>query len=258
MRLCSLLLWWGGTFLLTGLLLRMVSAGLHTRLPFFTAYLGGTLTEAVGLLFFRPVTSHAYLVAYWSLEFLTAVLSFCIPWQGYTEALAAFPGVRKMARAALGILFAIVGAKTLVTLWGSALWGNRVHDITATIGEFERDLRLLLALSLLALAGLVVHYAIPIGRNVLFMVIGYGVYLGVRVATLNVLFDLGLVLRPWVNLLLQASWDVAAVIWFVGMWSYAPTRSPDAPLECDYERSSRQTMRALGQIREYVVHCWRS
>jgi hypothetical protein len=258
MELCSFFLWWGGTLLLAGLLWRMVSVGLHTRLPFFTAYLGGALTEGIGLLFFQPVTSHSYLVAYWSLEFLTAVLSFGIPWQGYTEALAAFPGVRKMARAALGILFAIVGAKTLVALVGNALLENRHHDVTTAISEFERDLRLLLALSLLALAGLAVHYAIPIGRNVLFMVIGYGAYLGVRVATLNVLFDSGLVLRPWVNLLLQAGWNIAAVIWFVGMWSYAPTPSPEAPLECDYERSSRQTMRALGQIREYVVHCWRS
>jgi hypothetical protein len=258
MRLCSLILWWGGTLLLTGLLWRMVSVGLHIRLPFFSAYLGSTLAQSVGLLFFQPVTSHAYLVAYWFMEFLTAVLSFGIPWQGYSEALAVFPGVRKMARAALGILFVIVGAKTGVAFLEDALWGNRVHDLTAAISEFERDLRVLLALSLLALAGLVVHYAIPIGRNVLFMVIGYGVYLGVRVATLNALFDLGLVLRPWVNVLLQASWNVATVIWLVGMWSYAPTPSPDAALECDYELSSRQTMRALGQLREYVGHCWRS
>jgi hypothetical protein len=253
MTVLGIFLWWGGIFLLLAVVCRMVYTGLLARLPLFSAYLGTVLGGSVGLLFCRPVTSHTYWAGYWVLEFVTAALSFGIVWEGYTEALACYPGARKMARSVLGILFAVVGAKTGVGLWACGL-----HHLTSTIAEFERDLRVFEVLSLVALAGLVVHYAIPISRNVLFMVIGYGLYLGVRAATLNLLFDQRLACRPWLSLVLQCAWNSAAVIWCVGMWSYSPTRLPDAPFECGYERTSEQTIRALGQIREYVVHCWRS
>jgi hypothetical protein len=253
MRVLSLLMWWGGIFMLALLLWRIVVVRLLVCFPLFSAYIGGVLAKSVVLLFFQPVTSRAYWFGYWISEFVTAALSFGIAWEGYTEALAAYPGVRRMARSLLSLLFAVVAANAAVGLWGS-----RHFDLTFAIGEFERDLRVLQVLSLLALAALVVHYAIPAGRNVLFMVIGYGMYLGFRVATLNALFELPVVYRPWLSLLLQCAWNGAVLIWIVGMWSPAPTRSPDAPRECDYERSSQQTIRALVQIRDYLVHSWRS
>jgi hypothetical protein len=246
-------MWWGGTLLLAIMLARMVLVRLVGRFPFFSAYLGVVLGSSLMLLFLRPLGSHAYLVGYWVSEIATVVLSFGIAWGVYTEALAPYPGIRKMARSLLGVLFVVIGAKA-----GVGLWGTPLHNLTATITEFESDLRMLQALLLLALGGLVVHYGLPLGRNVLCLAVGYGIYIGCRVATLNQLFEVGLFFRPWVSLLSQCSWNVAALIWCVGMWSYSATPKPVESLECDYERTSQQTIRALGQLRDYMVHSWRS
>ena len=253
MRIVSLLLWWGGTLLVGFLILRMARGRLLGRFPFFSAYLGGVLLEQVVLLWWLPVTSHAYVMGYWISEFVTAVLSFGIIWEGYTEALAPYPGVCRMARYVLGILLSVVGAKAAAGLWASGL-----RDLTAAAGEFERDLRVLQALALVALAGLVIRYGIPVGRSVLCLMLGYGLYLSFRVASLNALLDLGLSLRAWINVLVQFAWSGASVIWLVGMWNYSPA-SVSAPLAgCNYESTSRQTIEALGELRDYMVHSWRS
>jgi hypothetical protein len=249
----SVCFWWSGVILLLILIYRMAQVGLLTRYLFFSAYIAAVLTESAVLLVFQPASSKRYWVAYWISEFITATLSFGIGWEGYNEALARYPGVRKMTRSLLSFLFAIVGAKAAV-----ALWGNPLQHLPSAIGEFERDLRLLLALSLVAFVGLVVHYSIPLGRNVLFLLIGYGFYLGVRVATLNFLFQPRLASAPWLSLTLQSAWNAAALIWIAGMWSYAPTWLPDIPLEINYDRASRQTFRAFDELRHHVVDSWRS
>lgn len=249
----SICLWWGGIILLLVLLCRMGQVGLLARYPYFSAYIAAVLAESLVLLFLKPTTSKRYWVAYWVSELLTAALSFGIAWEGYNEALAQYPGVRRMARSILSFLFAVVGAKVVV-----ASVAKPLRYLPSVIGEFEQHLRLLLALSLLALIGLVVHYAIPLGRNILFLLIGYGFYQGVRVATLNFLFQQQATSSSWLSLVLQSAWNVANLIWIIGMWSYVPTWLPDAPLEINYDRASRQTFRAFQQLRHHVVDSWRS
>jgi hypothetical protein len=251
--MAGLVVWWIGIILLAVLLCRMALVGLLSRYPYFSAYIAAVLAESLVLLLFQPATSKRYWVAYWVSELLTATLSFGIALEGYNEALAQYPGVRRMARSLLSLLFAIVGAKVIV-----ASWGNPLRCLPSAIGEFERDLRLLLALALLAFVGLVVHYAIPLGRNTLFLLIGYGFYLGVRVATVNLLFQPEWVSAPWFSLMLQSVWNAAALIWIVGMWSYVPTWLSDPPLAINYDRASRQTIRAFDELRQHVVDPWRS
>jgi hypothetical protein len=47
-------------------------------------------------------------------------------------------------------------------------------------------------------------------------------------------------------------------MWAVGMWSYSPNPAPDNSLECDYDRISEHTIRALGQLRNHLIHSWRA
>jgi len=244
--------WWGGTLLLAAVLGRMAWNKLMPRFAFFSAYLAAVLTSSLVLLFLRPATSYAYLIGYWVSEMVTVALSFGITWEIYTEALSPYPGMRKLARTLLRATFAVVGAKAAVGLWGNP-------SLTAAIIEFERDLRVLQALLLLALLGLVAHYALPLGRNVRCLLIGYGLYLGIRVATLNELFQMGLLFRPWVSLISQCGWVIAAAIWGVGMWSCSSS-APEVveSFDCDYEYTSQRTIAALGQLRQHLVHSWRS
>lgn len=253
MKVASLFMWWGGLSLLAVILYRMASVKLLTRFPLFSLYLGAICSSSVALVFLLPATTRRYVAGYWIQEFVTAALSFGMLWEVYNEAFGPYPGIRKMARSVLCILFLAVAVRA-----GFSLWQNPHHTLTAAIIEFEYGLRTLQALLLLALVGLVVHYALPLGRNATCLAIGYGVYLGVRVATINGLFQVGLYNRAWASLLAQVSWNFTAVIWCVGMWVPSATRPPVESLQCDYERTSRQTIAALGQIRNYVVHSWRS
>jgi hypothetical protein len=244
---------WGGILLLTGVLCRIIWAKLLARYPFFSAYLAFVLCRSPLLLCLRPVTSDGYRLCYWISEFVCAVLAFGVTWEIYSQTLAPYPGVRKMARTLMGVLLVAVGAKAMVQVWG-----NPLRNLGSTVVDFERDLRVVQMLLLLGLVGLVAHYALPMGKNIVSILIGYGLYLGFRVVLLTVLSDLGRAYHPVVSLALQGAWNLSVIIWCVGMWSYSDTPTPDRQIECDYERTSERTIRAMGQLRSHLVHSWRS
>lgn len=253
MGLASSVLLWGGMFLLTGVLCRMTWAKLLARYPFFSAYLALVLCRSPLLLCLRPVTSDGYRLGYWISEFVCAVLAFGVTWEIYSQTLAPYPGVRKMARTLMGVLLVAVGAKAMVEVWG-----NQLRNVGSTVVDFERDLRVVQMLLLLGLVGLVARYALPMGKNIVSILMGYGLYLGFRVVLLTVLSDLGRVYHPVVSLALQGAWNLSVIVWCVGMWSYSDVPTPECQIECDYERTSEGTMRAMGQLRSHLVHSWRS
>ena len=253
MGLASSLLWWGGMLLLAVALARMTWAHVLTRYPFFSVYLAVVFCRSPLLFSLRPVTSDGYRAGYWISEFVCAMLAFGVTWEIYARTLAPYPGVRRMARTLMTVLLAIMGAKALVEICEDPL-----HNLGSTVFEFERDLRVVQMLLLLGLLGLVAHYALPMGKNVLSMMAGYGLYLGVRVVLLTVLARSGLVYNEAVSLMLQAGWNLTVVVWCVGMWSYSGVPAPDHRVECDYERASERTMRAMNQLRSHLVHSWRS
>jgi hypothetical protein len=253
MGLVSSLLWWGGIVLLAFALGRMTRAHLLTRYPFFSVYLAAVFCRSPVLLCLRPVTSDGYRAGYWISEFVCAMLAFGVTWEIYARTLAPYPGVRRMARTLMRILLAVMGAKAAVEICGSPL-----HNMGSTVLEFERDLRVVQMLLLLGLLGLVAHYALPMGKNVLSIMVGYGLYLGVRVVLLTVLAHAGLDYNAAISLMLQAGWNLTVVIWCIGMWSYSGVPAPNQRVECDYERASERTIRAMGQLRSHLVHSWRS
>ena len=253
MGLASSLLWWGGMLLLAVALARMTWAHLLTRYPFFSMYLVAVFCRSPVLLSLRPITSDGYRTGYWISELICAMLAFGVTWEIYARMLAPYPGVRRMARTLMSILLAVMGAKAL-----AEIGGYHLHNFSATVLDFERDLRVIQMLLLLGLLGLVAHYALPMGKNVLSLMVGYGLYLGVRVVLLTVLTHAGLVYNAAASLILQAGWNLTVVIWCVGMWSFSGLPAQDQRVECDYARASEQTIRAMGQLRSHLVHSWRS
>jgi len=253
MGLASSLLWWGGMLLLAIALGRMAWAHLLTRYPFFSVYLTAVFCRAPVLVFFRPVTSDGYRAGYWISEFVCAMLAFGVTWEIYARTLAPYPGVRRMARTLMSILLAVMGAKAVVEICG-----NPLHNLGSTALQFERDLRVVQMLLLLGLVGLVAHYALPMGKNIFSILVGYGLYLSFRVVLLTVLSDSGRVYHPMVSLALQGAWNLSVIIWCVGLWSYSDVPTPDRQIECDYERASERTIRAMDQLRTHLVHSWRS
>ena len=253
MGLASSLLWWGGMLLLAVALGRMTWAHLLTRYPFFSVYLFAVFCRSAVLLFLRPVTSDGYRAGYWISELVCATLAFGVTWEIYARTLAPYRGIRRMARTLMSILLAVMGAKALVEICGYPL-----HNLGTTVLDFERDLRVVQMLLLLGLLGLVAHYSLPMSKNVLSLMVGYGLYLGARVILLTVLTRAGLVYTAAASLILQAGWNVTVVIWCVGMWSFSGCPAQNERVECDYARASERTIRAMGQLRSHLVHSWRS
>jgi hypothetical protein len=246
------LLWWGGTLFLAGLLWRMSRLTLWKRFPYFSVYAAGVLCSTFVRLYLQPVTSRAYALGYWISEFACTLLAYGVILEIYRYTLAPYRGLRKVARLVLSVLFVLIAAKA-----GAELWANPLGLRSTTI-DLERNLRVVETLLLVAIVGLVVHYAVPLGRNIRCMLVGYGLYLGVRITLLSILSTWELVFHPWVNVLMQSGWVLALTIWCVGMWSDAPNPVPDPLLECTYENVSLQTVRAMDQLRDHVIHSWRS
>lgn len=223
-----------------------------SRYPFFFGYISCVLLSTLVRLYLQPVTSHAYWLGYWISQFISAVAGFGVTWEIYSHVLAPYQGLRKMARTVLCALFALMLANAIAEVGsGSAV------AIGPTTLELERNLRVVQALLLVGLLGVTVYYKVPIGRNIRSVLAGYGLYIGCMVIALTLRSEWGDGFEQARYLMAQLSWNIAALIWFVGMWSHSRDPVVDTSARLDYDRVHQGTMRALGQLRTNVTETWR-
>jgi hypothetical protein len=251
-RVFNLAMLWGGIFWLCCLVLRAQRCGLFARYPYFFGYLGSVLCAVALNLALLPTSSRRYHVGYWIGEFVSAVAGFGVTWEIYSHVLAPYRGVRRMARVLLAIVLVAVVGEALMGLGNAPM--KTLMPITL---ELERNLRVVQALLLLAVVGLIVHYAIPMGRNIRYMLAGYGLYIGCAVIGFGLRAQWGQVFEIGRYQVQQVAWNITSMIWFAGMWSYSENPVPDMSLECDYDRISQDTVRALGRLRSHVTQSWR-
>jgi len=245
-------LWWSGNLMLACILFRAWRGRFLGRYPCFYGYVTGVLCKSLVRAYLLAVFPLTYQLAYWLSEALCVVLGFTVTWEIYAQILAPYRGVGKLARAVLGTVMALVTARAAVGLWGDPL--RRLGPTTA---ELEGILRVVQALLLLAILGLIVQYTVPMGRNLRAMLMGYGFYIGCAVVTLNFHSRWGANMVSILDWAQRLGYAVTLAIWTVGMWSYSRNPAPDNSLECDYNRISEHTTRALGQLRNHLIHSWR-
>jgi|SRR5579871_200505 len=250
-------IWWSGNLLLACILVRAGKERLFSKYPYFFGYVACVFGSTMVRLYLQPAVpeppaERLYGEAYWITQFVSVVAGFGVTWEIYSQILAPYRGVRKMARTIVGALLAILMAQAVVQLWG-----NPIHLLMPTTVEVERNLRVVQALLLLAMLGLVVHYAIPIGRNIRSMLAGYAFFIGCAIVALSLRSLLGKGFDVAESLVQRLSYGATLVVWCIGMWSYARNPAPDNSLESDYDRVSRNTIKALGQLRAHVMESWR-
>ena len=119
--------------------------------------------------------------------------------------------------------------------------------------EFERDLRCVQALFIFGLLAVIFYYAIPIGRNMKGMVMGYGLYIFSSLVSLAVRAYAGPSFTKIWSVAQPLSFDATLVIWLVALWSYCPNPVPDSniPLEQDYEALATKTRSMIDIVRSY-------
>jgi hypothetical protein len=177
----------------------------------------------------RPWAYESY---YWSAQVFSIALGYGVIWEIYTQVLADYPGVARLARSVLLTILVMLFSRVLA----QALIGQ-VGSPAAVAGILERDLRTVQGLLLLTLVVLAAYYAIPVGRNLKGMIVGYGLFVSVSIASLALGAALGRIFESWWQHLQPASYDGALLIWCVALWSYQPNPRPEVErrIEHDYD-----------------------
>jgi len=228
----TIVLWGVGTVLEVLVLARGVKERLVHQFPVFYAYLlVVTLDDLIRIAVYRWRPGH-YFGVYWVTQFLGLALGSLIIFEIYRVALCSFPGTAKVARWMLLLVFGAVFAKSFTnSAAGVFAW------FAQTSVALERNLRIVQALAILTLVVLFVWYAIPFGRNLRGILVGYGLFVGMSILRFALL---GL---PWERI--KALWTDAGAftfllvlcVWAVSLWSTQPVPQlkPEIRLDQDYE-----------------------
>jgi len=248
-------LWWGGNALISLLLLRSLTGRFFRRYAMFYVYVSYVLLESLLRFYIYVFHPMAYQTFYWwHTQFIGVALGYGVIWEIYRQTLANYAGAARMARILLPTVFIAVVVKVLTGSLGGPVWSG-----SATAADLERNLRTAQAILLIIIVGLLGYYAIPVGRNLRAMILGYGFFISASVIRLT--------LRSYLGEKVQSSWQhapqivyvVTLAIWCAGLWLYAPNPEPtDEPaLERDYERLAAQTARLLAQLRAHLMRAVR-
>ena len=250
----STVLWVAALGLETALLLRAFQEDFLKRYRLFYLYLGWVLISDLSLILLYYVLPKVYPYAYWSNQFLSVAVGCCVVWEAYKVALAGYPGAARMARNVLAFMFILAITRILVKAWNSPKW---IPGRTTL--ETERDLRIVQLALLIGLVALLACYAIPLGRNLLGIIYGYGLFIATSVAHLT--------LRDYLGNNFQRAWQyiqpicylVVLLMWCATLWSYAPVPEPanEPQLEADYESLVVATKKKVDSARSYVFKAMR-
>jgi hypothetical protein len=158
-----------------------------------------------------------------------------------------------MARNELAFVFILGLVKALTAAAGNPRWW-----LEASTLEIERTLRTVQAIAIVALVALFLLYSISFGRNLRGILLGYGLFIGLRVICLAFVSSEG---RDFWFYAYSASYPAALGIWLAHLWSYSESPAPRATadrLENDYQTVAAATRRRLQAARGQLAKAVRS
>jgi hypothetical protein len=216
------------------------------RYPLFYGYLSAVLLRSLLLVVIYQRFPAAYARTYWYSQFLLVLLGCGVVWEIYRRALHQYPGVVRMAQNVIPFLFALSASRVIAKAWESPKWLPG-----ATTLETERDLRIVQAALLAGLVALALYYAVPLGKNLKGMIVGYGFFLATSLVQLTARNNLGESFQSAWQILQPTSYLLSLIFWLVALWSYAPAPKPqhESRLEVDYQALLKATRRGLGTTR---------
>jgi len=248
-------IFWLTNVLIALLLLQAVRRRFFTKYVLFFAYLTYVLVISLVGFYVYSFRLEAYLSFYWYARFLSVAGGYCVTWELFTHVLRHYPGTAKMVRCLVSVFFLAVLGIALVDAFN-----NEASGLVESVIRFERNLQAIQALLLTLLLILIRYYAIPLGRNLRGLVLGYGFFIGVGIVTLTLRSLVGASFQLWWQYLQQGSGLIASAIWVQAFWVYAPNPKPDVfiRLEEDYEVLAERTYRAIAKARASVLRVFQS
>jgi hypothetical protein len=242
-------IWWLAVALESLLLIRGVLGKWASRHHIFYVYLLFIVSQSFVRFAAYRTSAHAYFYAYWITEFIGVLVGCGILFEIYKIGFAAYPGTARMARNVLFLIFILVFTKALVDT------SNDPHSwLAASTMEVERNVRIVQAVAIAALASVFAVYAVPFGRNLRGIVLGYGFYVTVCIAQLKFGAVAGGKYQDYWLALGPVSYLFALMIWTAHLWSFQPQPAPVPAqrLEHDYQKVANATRRRLQEARGYL------
>jgi hypothetical protein len=236
---------WLAVVLLLLLLYRAATGKILSVYPLFYSYIAHVLIATIVGLTVKWANPGTYRVYYWVAEAVSSLLGMGVTWEIHRRILANYSGVRRLAGMLLSIIFALV-----LCFSAAGRGGARFSLVTA-----ERDLRTVQAIILLILFALVAYYAIPLGKNIRGIAIGY--VFGIATAVLNLSFRyyFGDAYIPIWKYGRGIEYLAGLTIWCVTLWSLQPDPAPpDKEIEPDYEWVSGKAVQTMDRLRTHLIH----
>jgi hypothetical protein len=218
-----LVVWWIAMFLEGAILCRSLFAKMASKYPLFYTYLAAVL--AVDIARYIVLASHpaAWTVFYWSTQFVSVLVGYGVILEILKQALDPYPGAERIGRyLVLGIFAAVFAFVTFRS-------ATRLHwSPAASSAEFERDLRAVQVLVLMAILVVIFYFRIAIGRNLKGIITGYGLFIGTNVMNLALRSYVGIGFHRVWELVMVYSYLASLVVWAVALWSYQPNPGIDS------------------------------
>ncbi len=251
----SLSIWYATLALELLLLIRALNGAFLRKYAVFYVYVGWVLALSSARLIIYLAEPAYYRAFYWHSQPLSVLVGCGVLWEIYRQALAGYPGAARMARNVLLFSVVMVFSKILVKAWTDSGW--RIAETTA---ELERNMRVVQAILLIALVLILAQYAIPLGRNLKGMILGYGFFIGTSVINLTFRLFLGDSFQKWWQYLQPIFYLAVLSVWCWALWSYqaAPLPATEPKIEEDYQLLATRTRKSLLFIRAYLGRAIRS
>jgi len=248
-------IWWSSIAIEAVILARALSGRLLKQYPAFYAYVFFVCTQSLLRFSIYHARPQMYRKAFWITEWLGVLAGCAVVFEIYRVGLRAYPGTARLARNLLAFVFLLALLKATVETGNNPLWWS-----TASTLDLELALRVVQALALLALVVLFLFYAIPFGRNLRGILLGYGLFLGESVVWLSFTPRTSENFRAFWSHLQAGSYSVVLLVWALHLWSYVPNPEPKVSvrLEAQYQRMAASTSRRLQEARGYLAKAVRS
>lgn len=224
------------------------------RFPIFYSYVGCVLiidATAIPLVHTSP---KAYFLFYWSSEFLTAVLGYALIIEIYHLSLKRFPGVARLVKLLLVVVFLGILVKSC-----AGLLANANVTLPYAIGDLERTLRQLQAVMLGCLLIIFAYYRIPASSNLRGIILGYSLFVAVDVVSVTIITHPATGFAALIRSVEPAVYGVSLLIWTASLWNpSARVAFEETPgTESDYLQLARATRMLLIRARAQLLRAVR-
>jgi hypothetical protein len=237
------------------LLIRAAQTKLLNRFPTFYSYLCCVLLIDLLAIPLYRTSPGAYLLFYWSAELLKAILGYAVIVEIYHRSLKNYPGVARLVKILLLIVFLAITAKL-----GVSLFQNSEVTLPHAIGDLERSLRQMQTVLLCCLMALFIYYKVPVDRNLHGLLLGYSLFVGANVIAFTFITHPTTGFAVLMRKIVPIFYTISLIIWTAALWrsSPEPVFQGAQEIERDYENLARETRNLLLRARTHLMRAIRS